>query len=296
MTEKENEILLRLTPVQRIGYLYLKRDDLFRPFHQITITGRIQKENPINGGKLRQALWLMLSQPDIKGVVSGSSIYSPQSPIISAVANYMKIPNIIFYGGITSESLEKPMPRLCLKYGADILLSKSGRHNVIYSDARKYAKDYGYYCVEYGMNSRDKSNMQAFYEANANQVQNIPDKLDNLVVTCGSGITATGILYGLRKYDKKVKNVILVGVAPNRIEKIRERLEFLGENKKQKFTYIDRFIEPGFSYEKREPETFGNIELHPNYEAKTFAWIKYHIDVKNETTLMWIVGAEPCFI
>lgn len=143
------------------------------------------------------------------------------------------------------------------------------------------------------MNSRDKENLQAFYEANANQVQNIPDKLDNLVVTCGSGITATGILYGLRKYGKKVKNIILIGVAPNRIEKIRERLEFLGEDKHQKFTYIDRFAEPGFSYDHREPETFGDIELHPNYEAKTFYWIRANIDVKKETTLMWIVGSEP---
>jgi 1-aminocyclopropane-1-carboxylate deaminase/D-cysteine desulfhydrase-like pyridoxal-dependent ACC family enzyme len=284
MTPKEKQILLKLTPVQRIGYLYLKRDDLFRPFGV---------NCPVNGGKLRQALWLMTSQPDIKGVVSGSSIHSPQSPIISVVANYMKIPNVIYYGGITPESLDKPMPRICRRYGAQIEISKSGRHNVIYSDARKYAKDHGYYCVEYGMNSRDKENLQAFYEANANQAQNIPDKLDNLVVTCGSGITATGIIYGLRKYGKKVKNIILVGVAPNRIEKIRERLELLGENKKQKFTYIDRFSEPGFSYEKREPETFGEIELHPNYEAKTFAWIKYHIDVRNETTLMWIVGSEP---
>lgn len=193
MTEKEREAMLKLTPVQRAeSGLFIKRDDLFQPFG----LGRV------NGGKLRQAMWMLCAKRP-KGVITGASLSSPQNVIVSCVANYLKIPCICIYGGVKESSLSLPMPMLCKKYGAKIMIAKSGRHNVIYSLADELAKEKDYQIIEYGMNAQD--NIEAFYEANANQVRNIPNELDNLVVTCGSGITSTGIIYGLRKYQKNKK-------------------------------------------------------------------------------------------
>ena len=41
----------------------------------------------------------------------------------------------------------------------------------------------------------------------AEQVQNIPDDLDDLYITCGSGITASGVIVGIERYGKNVKNI-----------------------------------------------------------------------------------------
>lgn len=285
MKDRERQAMLKLTPVQQAeSGLFLKRDDLFSPFG----AGRV------NGGKLRQAMWMLCSKKP-KGVISGASLKSPQNVIVSCVANYLKIPCICLYGGATESSLQEPMPTLCKKYGAEIITAKSGRHNVIYSLAHELANERGYFVVEYGMNAKD--NIKAFYETNANQVSNIPKQLDNLVVTCGSGITSTGIIYGIRKYGINVGNIILVGTAPNREQKIQERLEQLNEPP-AKFTYIDLFSQKGFSYDKREHSIItiskGNVlELHPHYEAKVNNWIVNNINPAKEKTLLWIVGTEP---
>ena len=34
----------------------------------------------------------------------------------------------------------------------------------------------------------------------AAQTENLPDDIENLVMTCGSGITATGVMIGLHRY------------------------------------------------------------------------------------------------
>lgn len=284
MTEEERKAMLRLTPIQKAeSGLLVKRDDLFQPFG----LGRV------NGGKLRQAMWMLCTDKP-KGVITGSSLGSPQNLIVSCVANYLKIPCVTIYGGVNKESLNEPIPTLCRKYGAEIEIAKSGRHNVIYHLANKIAKERNYKIVEYGMNSNE--NIEAFYDANANQVQNIPDELDNLVVTCGSGITSTGIIYGIAKYNKRVKNLILVGTAPNRESKIQERLKILGLPPAT-FQYVDLFSQKGFSYDKREHSIirFKNqaLKLHPNYEAKVNNWINHNIDPNKEKTLLWIVGVEP---
>ena len=45
-------------------------------------------------------------------------------------------------------------------------------------------------------------------------------------------------------------------------------------------------------YENIKKESYGNINFHTRYEAKTFCWLKDNIDYKKEKTCMWIVGGE----
>ena len=40
-------------------------------------------------------------------------------------------------------------------------------------------------------------------ETNGEQVQNLPDEIDNLVMSCGVGIQMSAVMYGLKKYNKK---------------------------------------------------------------------------------------------
>ena len=37
----------------------------------------------------------------------------------------------------------------------------------------------------------------------------------------------------------------------------------------------------------------GDIEFHPNYEAKAYRWLKNNLNYKEQKTLLWIVGSKP---
>lgn len=208
----------KLTPVQSVGGLLFKRDDLYEPFGP----------GEVNGGKMRQCMMLLDSVKDeITGVISCCSIHSPQAPITAAAALAFGKRCKILYGGTSrAKLLESPMPRLCLKYGATVLLAtRSGRHNVLYAKAKEL-KGPEDFIVQYGINLSGHSDV--LLGAVAAQVENIPDEIENLVMTCGSGITASGVMIGLNRYGKKVRNVHLVATAPDRRESYTERSESTG--------------------------------------------------------------------
>ncbi len=269
-----------LTPVQEKEGIYIKRDDLFKPFG---FSGA-------NGGKLRQCMALIDKQTP-RGIISLSSLYSPQLAIVPAVAKYKNVKCIMLLGG----SRKTEMVREALNQGAEIHRCSSGRHNVLLSVARKLQQENGFTIVDYGMNAKD--NIKEFYDTNADQVKNIPDQIDTLMVTCGSGITTAGIIYGITKHNKQVGKIVLIGTAPNRYKKIKERIKLIEKAnnidiKIPKIVYDNLYDLKEFVYEKKEPLSFLGIELHPNYEAKTIKrFMQKHFN-KNEKTLIWIVGGK----
>ena len=109
-------------------------------------------------------------------------------------------------------------------------------------------------------------------------------------MSCGSGITATGVMIGLHRYGKRVKRMHLVATAPDRRGFIHETLKKYGADRE--FEYHDLFHSPGFVYEKSAAATWGGIRLHPHYEAKTMQWFRSS-GIAPESTLFWITGAEP---
>lgn len=271
-----------LTPIEVHDGLYLKREDLYKPFGDYSV----------NGGKLRQCYKLVNSIKDkYDGVISCCSIYSPQAPITSAVANSFNMKAIICYGGTNELRLQElPMPLISKQFGAELrIISKSGIHKILYNKAKQIALKENLFVVDYGFNIIDYPDIM--YEAISSQVENIPDELDNLVITCGSGITTIGVLLGLKKYNKKVKNIYLVATAPSRDKLIKNTLFLYGIF--PNYSIIDLFHMANFHYEDEVFEKIDGIELHPNYEAKTFNWLKNNIDYKNEKTLLWIVGSKP---
>ena len=229
-------------------------------------------------------------QPDMKGVITYCSIYSPQGPITAATARHYKLPCILAYGGAESISIATgAMPRLAMSYGAKVqVVAKNGRHNVLKARAQAIAKAGGLFCVEYGINLDDYG--EVLLGAIAEQVQNIPDGLDDLYITCGSGITASGVIVGIERYGKRVKNIHLISTAFDRQEKVKATLRRFGIQRE--FIYHDLFHTPGFAYERRQKLRVGGVKLHPHYEAKT---MKYLVDngLNTRNALFWIVGAEP---
>lgn len=268
-----------ITPVIKVGGLLVKRDDLFCPF----------ESGGVNGGKLRQCVMLVQSIGDVKGLVTYCSKGSPQAPIVAAVGKSLGIESVIVYGGTKRKSLQmEHMARLVSHYGGKICIgAKTGRHNVLHKISERISEERGYFLVQYGINlSKHKD---VLLSAVAKQTRNIPD-CENLVAVCGSGITASGILIGLKQNGIKVKNVHLVATAPDRRQFIQSITEGYGASRK--IEYHDLFHQKGFSYDKPAYEKIGNIALHPNYEGKAFRWFRQS-GLSEDGTVFWITGAKP---
>lgn len=278
-----SEKLHYLTPVQRVNGMLFKREDLYAPFG----TGEV------NGGKLRQCMLLVNKiHRDYEGLVTCCSIHSPQAPITAATAKAFGMQCQILYGGTKPETLLKlPMPKLSMRYGAKVsIAARSGRSSILYYIAQKLqrVKDKRDYIILYGINLGEHEDI--LLGAVADQVKNIPDDIENLVLTCGSGITAIGVLAGIKRYGKNVRNIHLVATAPDRRKMIHSMLQKHGADRD--FFYHDLFHTRGFSYEEPFCSVWGGIRLHPNYEAKTMAWFAKS-GLRPEDTLFWITGAEP---
>lgn len=272
-----------LTPMQQVNGMWFKREDLYTPFGA----------GEVNGCKLRQCMLLVDKiHQDYEGLVTCCSIHSPQAPITAATARAYGMECRVLYGGTKPETLMKlPMPRLAMRYGAKVqIAAATGRSNVLYyiSKQLKRTKANKDYIVLYGINLQEHEDI--LLGAVADQVRNLPDEINNLVLTCGSGITAIGVLAGLKRYGKKVHNVHLVATAPDRRQLIHETLQ--RHNADREIHYHDIFHTRGFSYEEPFCSVWGGIKLHPNYEAKTMAWFAGS-GLRPEETLFWITGAEP---
>ena len=85
-------------------------------------------------------------------------------------------------------------------------------------------------------------------------------------MTCGSGITATGVMIGLHRYGKQVKRMHLVATAPDRRGFIHETLKKYGADRE--FEYHDLFHSPGFVYEKSAAATWGGISPASSLRGK----------------------------
>jgi 1-aminocyclopropane-1-carboxylate deaminase/D-cysteine desulfhydrase-like pyridoxal-dependent ACC family enzyme len=249
----------KLTPIEKYGYLYLKRDDKF-------ILGNV------NGGKVRQAIYLIEKNlEEIKGkynreVICSCSIKSPQSAIISEVCKKYGLKcKIVTYKTI------KPNINLTIAKdnGAVLIQSPSGYTSVIESIAKKQS---GFW-INMGFAS------PKVIEANISQVKNLPEDLDYLVVPVGSAMNFISILKGLEEYGVVVKKGI-IGI-------------YVGKDPKptlEKYYFKNSYMLIKSKYSYGTYVNVNNYFFDPIYEAKTYKWIEENLDYKNNKVLLWVVG------
>ncbi len=277
-----------LTSVDFREGMYWKRDDLYKPFG----------DYHVNGGKVRQAIQLFETKiDDIKskhnnGVITAASVHSPQSANIAKVAQKYNVKCISAVGGTKPENLDKlPMMRLTKYYGSEIrIVAGHGMTPVIHARMRDIGEETGYLPIEMG--ELMQTNPKQIFEATAEQVQNIPDELDNLIIPTGVAIQTSGILIGLKRYNKKVKRIVCVCVGPTREKKIAGYFKDVYEDKVENYQSFEMVAHKA-PYSKSFNFEIEGEYIDDIYEGKAYDWLLKNIDYQNEKTMMWLVGKRP---
>jgi threonine dehydratase len=237
-----------LTPVQLVDGVFIKRDDLFN------IAG-------VCGGKARACF--KLSEKS-KGLVTASSRVSPQAQIVAKIADYLNIPcRIHMPSGKETQEMQ-----YVKEANGEIIQHVFGRNNVIISRAKKDALEKNFTYIPFGMECQEAIDLTS------EQVKNIPQEVKRLVVPVGSGITLSGIIQGIKKYNYNIEIFgITVGANPlKRLEK------FVPD-----FSNYCKLFSSKYDYHTKIEEKIGDINLDPIYEAKCKEFIK-------SGDLLWIVG------
>lgn len=283
--------------------------NLTRPLHDITplrnVNGRAYKRDDLltfdNGvnGKVRTSIYLA-EQAKAAGahtLVYGGSVHAPALGRVASAAKYVGLDcNLVIGSGIAT-AIRHPTVRVAHEAGAYFARCAVGYNPALQRMAAEMAEEPGHWQVPYGVSTPDdwtSAQVRQFLEQDADQVKSLKEQeIKTLVIPFGSGNAATGILYGLHKWDLSPA-VKLVGVGPDKTQWLKNRLNYVG------LDYDDFNIEhlplhPWFAeYSDRMPETMDGIDFHPTYEGKV---VRYLNQLKPEwwtrrdsTTCFWIVG------
>jgi hypothetical protein len=248
-----DDILMKLTPIEKVGDNWAKRDDLFEYKGQ-------------RGGKVRSALYLMRKHSS-PGYTTAGNRNSPQINIVSAIAKSMGKPII----GFTATGELGPEVEAAKMKGADIQQVRPGYESVVAARAKTAAEKKGYYYVPFGMDTDEVHHLVA------NQVRNVPKEVKRIIVPLGSASSFIGILKGVEEHRPDLKVVgVRVGANPARkLKKYFPDWRKYGSIVNAKTEYSDP-VPVDKAY-------LGSIPLDPFYEAKVLPFVK-------KGDLVWIVG------
>jgi hypothetical protein len=240
-----------LTPVERRGSIWAKRDDSFQ------FAG-------VSGGKVRACR--VIAQQATHGLVTAGSRHSPQVKIVARVARAFGLPCRIHtpLGSVTPEI------RDAISAGAVRIAHRPGFNSVLIARSHADCDARGWTEVPFGMEC-----VHAI-ELTAAQTRNLPRKLARLVVPVGSGMTLAGILTGLRRQARCLPVLgIVVGADP------RKRLDLWAP---EGWESCVRLVKPEFKYEERPESTaHESLALDPLYEAKCLPFLE-------PDNCLWVVG------
>lgn len=239
-----------LSPIERVGSVWVKRDDLFE------IAG-------VRGGKVRTC-WV-LSQ-GAKGLVTAGSRSSPQANIVAQIAKRLGVPCRVH----TPQGELSPEVQAAADAGAEVVQHPAGYNNVIIKRANDDAAERGWTCIPFGMECAE-----AIWQTQ-NQVCEIPDGVKRIVVPVGSGMSMAGILQGLMAAQLTVPVLgVIVGADPEK------RLD---EYAPTHWRLMAQLEKSPLDYDRPMSETIWHgIHLDPIYEAKCTPFLR-------PDDLFWIVG------
>ena len=266
-----------LTPVEEHNGILYKRDDLYCPYG----------ENFVSGGKVRQCRDLILSnmkhiQENCDNTIAtAASIASPQSVIVSRVAQEFGMKSIIGFGNTTIEKAKKQKAMLwCEEMGSElVVLSESqGFNNVLYANLDKLQKERKFFKVLFGY--AVTNNRSSIIGRIAEQVQNV--ECDTLYVPLGSGMTFTGILEGVKQYNEKFRVVALQPFGYDRRKEIHCNLS------QMTWEYDYEYHMGDYPYHKLHKVDAG-FDMDMIYESKAWEMMKEQINIF-EKSCFWIIG------
>ena len=230
-----NLLVEKLTPVEKYGSIYIKRDDLFE------IAG-------VRGGKVRSCYALA---KDAKiGLTTAGSRSSPQINIVASIAKHLNLPCVAHcpQGELNKELL------IAQSRGAKIIQHRAGYNSVIVARSKEYAFSTGYTDIPFGMEC-----WTAVWET-AGQVVNIPGEVKRIVMPVGGGMSLCGVLTGLKALNKNIPVLgIVVGGDP------MKRIHSYAPLGYQEMVTLQN---AGVPYDKYIDAEIGGIKLDPVYEAK----------------------------
>jgi 1-aminocyclopropane-1-carboxylate deaminase/D-cysteine desulfhydrase-like pyridoxal-dependent ACC family enzyme len=243
-----------LTPIERVGEMWLKREDSFR------YAG-------VCGGKTRAALALIRSREAEarRGIVTAGSRSSPQVATVAAIGHRLGFP---VRAHVPSGRLSLDLER-AREEGAEIVQHRAGRNTLIKARAREDALKHQLLEIPFGMECEEA------VELTAAQTTNLPSEAKRLVVPIGSGLSLAGVLRGLERDKNEISVVgVRVGADPQRI---LDRWAPKGWRKRV------RIISAGVPYDEHVEAEIGGIRLDPVYEAKCMRFLR-------PGDCLWIVG------
>ena len=242
-----------MTPIQQVGEILVKRDDLFS-VHGAT------------GGKARTCYHLA-TQRTTEGLITAGSRHSPQVKLVAYIAAglHIKCRAHVPAGDLTEELKQARV------MGAELIAHRPGYNSVIVARARKDAEERGWIEIPFGMECGEA------VEQTALQVESlIPyrDRIKRIVAPVGSGMSFSGIVNGLIQNDLHIPLVgIQVGADP------QKRLDYYCPP----FSTYLLFKSVNKYGERKHGQTLGAIKLDPYYEAKCLPFLQ-------AGDLFWIVG------
>lgn len=247
-----------ITPVQKKGSMWLKRDDLF------VINGS-------RGGKARSCYAICKKgiEDGYKGFVTAGSKKSPQVQIVSFLA---KMYNVPFRAHIPSGEYGYEI-KVAIDNGAEIIQHKAGYNNVIVARAREDAEQKGYLNVPFGMECEEAVYQTATQVAN---LKGIPFK--RLVVPVGSGMSFSGILWGMEYFGLR-QPVLGVQVGAEYHKRLEKYAPVWWKDTNQV-----KIVKSGYNYHDYYPNNkVEDVVIDPIYEGKC-------LDFLEDGDLLWCVG------
>lgn len=252
-----------LTPVEKVGAFWLKREDEYQ-------------WSGAWGGKARLTRAIVDSSGGSMkhGLVTGGLRQSLQNVVVAQIAKHQGVPCRI-HTSTGPDTAELKAARE--KYGAEIVEHRPGYLGVIRSRSwADAAKSHAVYIAP-GMES-DKA-----FAAVAEQVGNIrPKRVGRIVVPVGGGATLVGVLRGLAHYFAAWR-VPVVGVCTNTNPRRMLQKHYRGVAGLHSSNAVVELVMAAGSYHQGADARIGRVDLDPFYEAKCTQFLR-------PGDLLWVVG------
>lgn len=252
-----------ITPIEQVGEVWVKREDLF------LVHGS-------NGAKSRSAQHLIAQakQKGYKGITTAGSRKSPQINICARVAHAM---GLEFHAHCPNGELGQELID-AKNYGAVIHQHVAGYNSVIQARCRTFAQENNMMEIPFGMKCGEA------VEQTESQFTNtqLPQGVKRLVVCVGSGMNLAGLLWGIKA--KKIELPVLgvrVGADPTKT---------LDEFAPHEWREMCTIVEAGVDYHMEvEQNEWGGIKLDPIYEAKCVKFLQ-------PGDLFWVIGKRNTMV